>query len=281
MNVQELFQPHKNRDLLGLASIVISPTDLCNRQCFFCPRVDPNLYPNRNDHMSVELATKLATELDERNYQGLVSFSGYGEPLLNPNIGELIKAFTSRSIDVRLISNSDRIYNGKITIEEIDTWGLLDVKFNCYDGGEQYIAMVELCKNMETPNYVTDYKTDEGDVAQEQVEGVPIEYISNRGGSLYSAKRNAPCYQPMYKPVVDWNGDVYMCCEDWIKEDCFGNIQDQSFSEVWMSDRFVDLRFKLAAGDRSAYKSCANCNMAALNTTQEADALKLWNEYNV
>ena len=32
--------------------ISINPTELCTRRCEFCPRADPNVYPNRNLNMS-------------------------------------------------------------------------------------------------------------------------------------------------------------------------------------------------------------------------------------
>ena len=43
----------------------INPTELCNRLCTFCPRVEPDEYPNQNLNMSVDLAKKIANELNE------------------------------------------------------------------------------------------------------------------------------------------------------------------------------------------------------------------------
>ena len=35
-------------DLPGLLTIEINITELCNRICSFCPRANPDIYPNNN-----------------------------------------------------------------------------------------------------------------------------------------------------------------------------------------------------------------------------------------
>ena len=75
----------KNSALNSLVVIEINLTELCNRKCVFCPRVDPEIFPNRNLHMSLELSEKIASNLKKINYQGRLSFSGFGEPFLTKN----------------------------------------------------------------------------------------------------------------------------------------------------------------------------------------------------
>ena len=53
--------------------------------------------------MKVYLAEILAKELSYYKWDGVISVSGYGEPLLHPNIGDIIKAFTSKGISTRLL----------------------------------------------------------------------------------------------------------------------------------------------------------------------------------
>ena len=40
--------------------IDISLTELCNRVCSFCPRADPDFYPNQNLHASNALIRRIA-----------------------------------------------------------------------------------------------------------------------------------------------------------------------------------------------------------------------------
>ena len=44
--------------------IDINITELCNRKCIFCPRVDPDKYPNQNINMSIDLAKNIGSQLE-------------------------------------------------------------------------------------------------------------------------------------------------------------------------------------------------------------------------
>ena len=60
----EHFKISKDHSVLNsLVVIEINLTELCNRKCVFCPRVDPKVFPNRNLHMSLDLSKKIASNL--------------------------------------------------------------------------------------------------------------------------------------------------------------------------------------------------------------------------
>jgi uncharacterized Fe-S cluster-containing radical SAM superfamily enzyme len=113
----------ENPKLLGLATVEINPTELCNRTCSFCPRHDPEVYPNRKLHMTVETASLLSDQLHLDGFNGEIHVTGYGEPLLNPDILELIKTFSHR-FHVEMITNGDRLSSGLVTVEQLHEAGL-------------------------------------------------------------------------------------------------------------------------------------------------------------
>ena len=55
--------------------IDLNITELCNRKCVFCPRIDDAVYPNQNLHMSTKLASKIAAELKELDFISFVMIS--------------------------------------------------------------------------------------------------------------------------------------------------------------------------------------------------------------
>ena len=53
--------------VLGMSTLEINPTELCNRTCSFCPRGD--WYPNKNEHLSIDDTYLIKKRLDEFEYQ--------------------------------------------------------------------------------------------------------------------------------------------------------------------------------------------------------------------
>ena len=67
------------------ASVEISNSGVCNRECSFCPRSDPE-YKDVNEFISDQLHEKIFKELSEYNYKGMLIYSGFCEPLLKKDI---------------------------------------------------------------------------------------------------------------------------------------------------------------------------------------------------
>ena len=77
----------------SILTVEINATELCNRTCVFCPRHDPEVYPNRNLNMTPQDAFNIARKLKDADYTGRISFSGFGENLLNKKFTQIIKNF--------------------------------------------------------------------------------------------------------------------------------------------------------------------------------------------
>lgn len=76
---------------LGLKIVEINPTELCNRTCSFCPRSLPTVFPNRNLHIEISTVEKLIKDLTYHKFNGRIHITGFGEPLLNPDIVDIIR----------------------------------------------------------------------------------------------------------------------------------------------------------------------------------------------
>ena len=51
----------------SILTVEVNTTELCNRTCVFCPRHDPEVFPNRNLHMTVKGANTIAEHLEKHN----------------------------------------------------------------------------------------------------------------------------------------------------------------------------------------------------------------------
>lgn len=257
-----------NPRLLGLSTIELNPTELCNRTCSFCPRSDPKLYPNRNLNMTIEVVDTLRKQLVDANYQGDIHITGYGEPLLNPNILDIIKII-SKNFHTELITNGDRLLKRTIIHQQLKFAGLNLLIVDCYDGPEHVKEIEHLLKDCEIPYRIRNHY-DDG--TKKLIE---LYNFNNRGGIFSPKETYRPCWLPFYKAFVDWNGDVGLCCNDWSrKQEPFGNINDFTFDQIWMSEKFINVRGKLEKGLRNNLSACKLCDTNG--TMQGYESVAVW-----
>ena len=269
----KLFRQHRYRKatitnplFLGLATIEINPTELCNRTCSFCPRSNPVVYPNRNLNMSVDTAFTLAEQL--KDYDGDIHITGFGEPTLNPNILEIISAFSN--FYVEMITNGDRILSKQLDINDLEKAKLDYLIIDCYDNEEQVKQLEEILANTQIPIYIRKHFDTKQDFLIKEYN------FNNRGGMMYDVEPvQRPCYLPFYKAFIDWNGDVGLCCNDWArKQKTFGNILKDNFSNIWLSKKFYKVRQELMLGNRKNLFACSNCSIDG--TQQGKESFDLW-----
>ncbi len=248
----------------SILTIELNLTELCNRKCVFCPRINPKVYPNRNLMMDIKLCQKLSIELKELNYKGRISFSGFGEPLLNKNFIEYIKVF-SNSIPSSFIetnTNGDKLTS--TLINNLYQAGLNGLYVNLYDGKEQIKKFEKLFFETMVPESF--WKLRPHWLGSEKDFGL---ILNNRSGMLINGDENylplkkainSPCYYPFYKLFIDWNGDVLGCSNDWGRNLIFGNVYKENISKIWVNNKFTQLRKKLFHGNRDK-TPCKSCNI--------------------
>lgn len=234
----------------------INITELCNRKCVFCPRSEDGGYPNQSLFLSLELAKKLAKELRAIEYQGGVVFSGYGEPLLHPNIVELVGIFK----DVRhleIVTNGDKL--SVALIKSLYDAGLAYMVVSMYDGEHQ----IESFKAMFADAGISEDNYFLRDRWHTQEDGFGLK-LTNRAGMVSVGKQDKvdtkrACYYTHYSMMIDWNGDVMLCVQDWNKKVKFGNLYAQSLLDVWQSQSINKYRKLLGSGQR-VLAPCSQCN---------------------
>ena len=249
------------KPLDSILTVEINTTELCNRTCVFCPRHDPTVFPNRNLHLTVKGARTIAEELGENQYSGKISFSGFGENLLNPNFVEIIKEFRFNlpMATIECNTNGDKLTEEYV--ERLYRAGLDLLYINLYDGIEQMTKFEEMLKNVREDMYK--FRMHWGDFEKHGL------ILNNRSGVVdwvgieetdINSLKGKPCHYPFYKMFVDWNGDVLFCSNDWGREHVVGNLLQSTLHEVWFSKPMTKIRKKLMKGDRS-HSPCNKCSV--------------------
>lgn len=241
----------------------ISVTGLCNRKCPFCPRVDPNVYPNVDEYISPHLHTKMMRELGNIYYKGLIVYSGYSEPLLHDELDKLIEEARRFCAGARIevITNGDFLTVD--LIHRLFAAGLSSIHVSLYDGPHQ----VEYFSQMRVEAGVTDKQL----VLRERYlldKGAGM-HLSNRAGMIDFKRMNVnplaqpvprKCYLPFYMMMVDHTGEVFLCSHDWVKKFVIGDLNKETIIEVWNGPRLKTARESLATGDRG-FGPCTKCDV--------------------
>lgn len=268
-------------ELDSILTVEVNTTELCNRTCVFCPRHDPKVFPNRNLHLTVKGACTIATELGRNNFSGKISFSGFGENLLNPNFRTIVREFRTHLPNATLECNTN---GDKLTVQyaqDLFVNGLDLLYINLYDGIEQMTPFEDMMKFAGLNETQYKFRMHWGDFDNHGL------ILNNRSGTIdwvgieetsITSLIGKPCHYPFYKMFVDWNGDVLFCSNDWGREHVVGNLLQSTLHDVWFSKPMNRIRKRLMKGDRS-HSPCNKCSVdGSLFGKQSFDIVKEYYE---
>lgn len=237
---------------------------LCNRTCVFCPRSNPEVYPNVNEHIPLELYEKIMGELAEVKYDGVILYSAFGEPLLYKAIEAILEITKRYCPEAKIETVTDGDFVTPAKLRSLFQAGLDTLLISMYDG----------------PHQVEEFKAvmAEAGVSESQVilrtRWLPPEEnygitLSNRAGMIELpqagvAKLTEPlkraCYYPFYQALVDYDGAVLLCPHDWGKKLVVGNLNHQTIHEIWDGSLMRRARRNLANSDRN-FPPCDKCDV--------------------
>ena len=245
----------------GLMTIEVNATELCNRTCVFCPRHDPEVYPNQHLHMSPENAMKIAKNIAQSRYFGRISFSGFGENLMYKKFPSVVREFRKELPDniIECNTNGDILLKRDGLATELYESGLSFLYINMYDGEWQRDEFLEVLDREKIPSSWYTFRKhwidDDHGLVLNNRSGV-IKWVDADTESLV----RTPCYYPSYKMLVDWNGNVLFCSNDWGRKHIVGNLLHHKIKDVWLGDKMVGFRKTLGAGVR-INDPCKDCSV--------------------
>ena len=203
-------------------------------------------------------ASQIVNNIDY-DYTGKISFSGFGENLLNPEFPGVVAEFR-RLVGATLECNTNGDKLTESYAYELFDMGLDFLYINLYDGIEQMDHFDEIMKNVPKDKYKYRMHWSQAD------HGL---ILNNRSGTIdwvgidetdISTLQGKPCHYPFYKMFVDWNGDILFCSNDWGREHVVANLMQQSLMDAWFSKPMTKIRNRLMKGDRSQ-SPCDKCSV--------------------
>lgn len=238
--------------------IELSLIDVCNRACSFCPKSDDSIAPNTHQRMTMTLIDKLVNDLKKINFEGAFCLCGYGEPMLHKEYIKITNKLGEIG-GVEIITNGDLI--NKKTLMELYESKATKVIISLYDGPEQIVKFKNLINELKIP--------EEFIILRDRWYSDKIDYgvkLTNRVGTVQVGNQpdvkdysKTKCFYTAYQMLIDWNGDVFLCPQDWQRRQTMGNIMQTEIFDIWKGPVLSKYRRRLINGERSL-NPCNQCN---------------------
>lgn len=203
-----------------LRSIEINISNICNLKCPFCPH-SLTSFQQEKTMMSLDTAKLLAEQLKSFNYKGFICLAGFGEPTLNPQVKEIIKAL--KDFKVVLVTNG--IPLSKEDFEELDKYCQLKISVHHWDClplfKEKFKNTKAIFRNHDMIN--------------------PEMNKYNRNG-IFEKLNNYKglCYYTYYEVMIDYDGCYLQCNADWNRK----SKTKASLYNTHIKDWFVNNQMK-------------------------------------
>ncbi len=224
--------------------ISIELSNLCNysRQHLKCPLNSTSV---EKKILSLKVIEGILKEISDYNFAGIISFHTYNEPLIDPRLFYIIdmtKKYCPKA-EVFILSNGF-YFNQNIANELVDI-GVDRIDITAYSLKE----FEELKKiNVKIPYSVFPaFKITDLDDRKDIYNKINI-----------SEKINKPCYNILNDMIITCNGKIDLCCFDWKRKYCFGDLEKQTIKQIIVETELYKSFIELAKGVRKK-EICQNC----------------------
>lgn len=261
---RKLYLKLKNKIKYGnsdfFSSVEFENITTCNRRCSYCPNsiYDRGLIKNKKI-MNETLFKKIVDELASFNFDGRVSPVFFGEPLLDERLTVWTAYMRKKLPNATIIihSNGDFLTLGlhdNLVKSGVDLFVITE------HGENMSYNIKELLKNFHEVKYKDDYMHDKAYAPIRQSKATILyrdikkkNNLYNRGGLLENMlpiKVKKPiCELPSSILLIDYQGNVILCCNDYFSKIKFGNIKNESILNIWNKKEFKKIRNELKKGN--------------------------------
>jgi radical SAM protein with 4Fe4S-binding SPASM domain len=185
-------------------------------------------------------------------YTGRISPHFFGEPLLDKRLMQLIGYAKQKCPHafIQIMSNGDMLTE-PLLLKLIEK-GVDHIIVTNYDD-TQNEELIMLSRKYATHVRYRSYQ----DLC-----------LTNRAGKIFhleSSKSNSPCFRPSKQMVINWKGNVLLCCQDYCEEYVLGNVRNESLLTIWNSKKFEQYKEMLSKeGGRQKIEICKKCDHSGL-----------------
>ncbi len=264
-------------------------TTRCNYDCIICPR---EKLTRKIETMPLKRFKYLFDKvISESSQYDTVTFSGFGEPLLDPTLGVKIKHVRSHSFDALILSNASLLTLERF--QALEALGVKSIRISLYGmSPEVYSAihgiskrglfariqenLVEIARTRKTTEILLTYNVVEGVNSSETDSWIefwkdrvdlievwrPHNWVDGKNYRIVQQEKLKTCGRPWTTPLqIQVDGTVNMCCFDFDGKLLLGDLNTQTLDEIFSSVGFYRiLRCHETGNFAGSNLICENCD---------------------
>lgn len=163
---------------------------------------------------------KVIDELATVNFDGVIAFHRYNEPLIDPRLFDFIEFANKKLPNAKILILTNGFYLTQELLDELNNYNIWCIAVSSYSLKE-HGRLIKL--KTDIPYYVFFSLLDDR------------ECIYDRG----EKHCNKPCTAPLSDINIACTGVVNLCCLDWQNRFNFGSLHDLSLTEIINSEKFI------------------------------------------
>ena len=248
--------------------VSVEPANFCQLHCPECP-VGAGVHKNgtkSKELLSLDKFKHILTQV--QNSVHTIQFFFQGEPLLNPQLPDMVKLAQNAGIYTIVSTNAlaitpllaERIMNAGLSRIIVSIDGLSEESYSAYRvGGSLHKALEGLIALRNAKDSIGSSTHIELQMLRLRTNEHEWDTILGKDGH-YQPKRSpkCSCHRLWTGCVITVHGDVLPCCYDKSGAFSFGNIFEQPLADIWQGEKANRFR-KSILGKRSKPSVCTNC----------------------
>lgn len=251
---------------------ILEPTRLCNFSCFMCP--NKNYRGNEKGHMNLENFKFIVEQIAP--FAETIQLYWMGEPFLHPYILDMIHFIKNNTKAKLIISTNgsclqksicDQLIHSKLDVLIIDVDATNEETYKKIRTGGDFNVLINNIKYLLSVNYsinvylqflefnlnkdeklsfVHKWENENCNVSFSWVDtwANQMNELVCHAESLspYSTEMRGPCADLWNKMVINYLGEVNLCCHDYKRIYKIGNLLNNSVPEIWNNNTMQLLR---------------------------------------
>lgn len=263
----------------------------CNSNCLICPYKDMNY---NYEKMSKELFEKFLSEIDENKLKRIIPYLN-NEPFLSTDFINMVKMIRNKfkkieieiSSNISMIKEIDIVEMSKLNITELrlSVFGYEKSTYNkmmpCLNYEKTFEKLQMISSVMKDSNTIISIvMIDNGEINEQEFIDMKClcdklgfkferwgfldrsDNVTYKSNNIYNENVSS-CEQnrPLERMHILSDGRVIFCCQDWSHSLVVGNINNNTISEVWNSETFINARKSLYDKEKDSPMICKKCKL--------------------